>query len=75
MPLRKAVLLPADASLQLGACLGVPFLTAHRCLTLGESMPDRLDPGALAGKTGWSTAAPARSATRRSSWPSGPTRG
>jgi NADPH2:quinone reductase len=29
----------------------VPFLTAHRCLTLGESMPDRLDPGALAGKT------------------------
>jgi NADPH2:quinone reductase len=45
------VLLPANASLELGACLGVPFLTAHRCLTLGESMPDRLDQGALTGKT------------------------
>jgi NADPH2:quinone reductase len=51
VPQRQAVLLPAGASLELGAALGVPFLTAHRCLTLGESMPDRLDPGALAGKT------------------------
>ena len=51
VPQRQAVLLPARASLQLGAALGVPFLTAHRCLTLGESMPDRLDPGALEGKT------------------------
>jgi NADPH2:quinone reductase len=51
VPLRQAVLLPANASLQLGAALGVPFLTAHRCLTLGEAMPDRLGPGALAGRT------------------------
>jgi NADPH:quinone reductase len=51
VPQRQAVLLPAGASLDLGACLGVPFLTAHRCLTLGETMPDRLDPGALSGKT------------------------
>jgi NADPH2:quinone reductase len=51
VPQRKAVLLPANASLPLGACLGVPFLTAHRCLTVGESMPDRLDQGALTGKT------------------------
>ena len=51
VPQRQAVLLPANASLDLGACLGVPFLTAHRCLTVGEAMPDRLDPGALAGKT------------------------
>ena len=51
VPQRQAVLLPAGASLQLAAALGVPFLTAHRCLTLGESMPDRLDPGALQGKT------------------------
>ena len=51
VPQRRAVLLPANASLQLGACLGVPFLTAHRCLTLGESMPDRLDQGALTGRT------------------------
>jgi NADPH2:quinone reductase len=51
VPQRQAVLLPAGASFDLGACLGVPFLTAHRCLTVGEAMPDRLDPGALAGKT------------------------
>jgi NADPH2:quinone reductase len=51
VPQRQAVLLPAGASLQLAAALGVPFLTAHRCLTLGESMPDRLDPGALEGRT------------------------
>ena len=51
VPQRQAVLLPAGASLQLGAALGVPFLTAHRCLTLGETMPDRLDPGALEGRT------------------------
>jgi len=51
VPARQAVLLPAEASYELGAALGIPFLTAHRCLTLGESMPDRLDPGALAGRT------------------------
>ena len=34
---------------ELGAALGIPFLTAHRCLTLGESVPDRLAPGALTG--------------------------
>lgn len=51
VPQHQAVLLPANASLELGGALGIPFLTAHRCLTLGESMPDRLDPGALAGRT------------------------
>lgn len=51
VPLRQAVLLPAGASLELGAALGIPFLTAHRALTVGESMPDRLGPGALAGRT------------------------
>jgi NADPH2:quinone reductase len=51
VPQRQAVLLPAGASLELAAALGVPFLTAHRCLTVGESMPDRLDPGALEGRT------------------------
>jgi NADPH2:quinone reductase len=40
-----------DASFDLGASLGVPFLTAHRCLTVGESMPERLGPGALADRT------------------------
>ncbi|RBY86791.1 NADPH:quinone reductase [Blastococcus sp. TF02A-26] len=51
VPLRQAVLLGPDASFELGAALGIPFLTAHRCLTLGESVPDRLGPGALTGRT------------------------
>jgi NADPH2:quinone reductase len=51
VPARQAVPLDPDASYELGAALGVPFLTAHRCLTVGETMPDRLDPGALAGRT------------------------
>jgi NADPH2:quinone reductase len=51
VPARQAVLLPAGAAFELGASLGVPFLTAHRCLTVGEAMPDRLDPGALTGRT------------------------
>jgi NADPH:quinone reductase len=32
VPSRQAVPLPAGASAELGACLGVPALTAHRCL-------------------------------------------
>ncbi len=32
VPARQAVPLPAGASAELGACLGVPALTAHRCL-------------------------------------------
>jgi NADPH:quinone reductase len=51
VPQRQAVLLPAGASLELAAALPIPFLTAHRCLTLGETMPNRLDPGALTGRT------------------------
>lgn len=51
VPARQAVLLPAAVSYELGATLGIPFLTAHRCLTVGETMPDRLDPGALTGRT------------------------
>ena len=31
--------------------LGIPFLTAHRCLTVAESLPDRLGPGSLSGHT------------------------
>lgn len=50
VPAAQAVLLGA-APFELGAALGVPFVTAHRCLTLGELMPDRLGPGALTGKT------------------------
>ena len=46
VPVRQAVRLGA-ASFDLGAGLGIPFLTAHRCLTAGESMPDKLHAGAL----------------------------
>ena len=50
VPAKQAVLL-GPAGYELGAALGVPFVTAHRCLTVGESMPDRIDPGAFAGRT------------------------
>jgi NADPH:quinone reductase len=49
LPARQAVSLPDDASFELGACLGIPALTAHRCLTVAETGPDRLSPGSLAG--------------------------
>jgi NADPH:quinone reductase len=51
VPARRAATLDGDAPYELGAALGVPFLTAHRCLTVGELLPDRLDAGALAGHT------------------------
>ncbi|MEV4760548.1 NADPH:quinone reductase [Micromonospora sp. NPDC049559] len=47
VPSRQVVPL-GGASFDVGASLGIPFLTAHRCLTVGETMPDRLDEGALA---------------------------
>lgn len=50
VPVRQVVRLGA-ASFDLGASLGIPFLTAHRCLTVGENMPDRIDVGALTGRT------------------------
>ncbi|HEX3779829.1 MAG TPA: NADPH:quinone reductase [Pseudonocardiaceae bacterium] len=42
--------LPDDASFELGAALGVPFMTAHRALTLHQDGPRRLAPGVLAGQ-------------------------
>jgi NADPH2:quinone reductase len=51
VPARQTVLFGADPSFELGASLGIPFLTAHRCLTLAESLPDRLGPGTLNGRT------------------------
>lgn len=50
LPARQAVPLPDSASFELGASLGVPFLTAHRALTVAEEGPRRLAPGALAGR-------------------------
>ncbi|MCY1137210.1 NADPH:quinone reductase [Actinoplanes sp. Pm04-4] len=46
----RAVPLPDDVSFDVGASLGVPALTAHRALTVGEDGPSRLHPGALEGK-------------------------
>jgi NADPH2:quinone reductase len=51
VPARQTVLLGAEPSFELGAALGIPFLTAHRCLTVAESLPDRLGPGSLNGRT------------------------
>ena len=51
VPARHVVLLPDVASFDLGASLGVPFLTAHRCLTVTEDGPARLGPGTLQGRT------------------------
>jgi len=51
VPSRHVVPLPHGASFDLGASLGVPFLTAHRCLTVTEDGPTRLGPGTLEGRT------------------------
>ena len=51
LPSRHAVALPPHASFDTGASLGIPAMTAHRCLTVGEARPDRLGPGALSGRT------------------------
>jgi NADPH:quinone reductase len=51
LPARQAVPMHDDASFELGASLGIPALTAHRCLTLAPSGPRRLGPDALAGRT------------------------
>jgi NADPH2:quinone reductase len=49
VPARQAVPLPDDASFDAGASLGIPALTAHRCLTVSELGPTRLHPGSLNG--------------------------
>jgi NADPH2:quinone reductase len=50
VPAERAVRLPAAASYDVGASLGVPAMTAHRCLTVHEDGPRRLAPGALEGR-------------------------
>jgi NADPH2:quinone reductase len=51
VPVRRVVTLPDVGSFDLGAALGVPFITAHRCLTVTEDGPTRLGPGTLQGRT------------------------
>jgi NADPH2:quinone reductase len=50
LPQALVATLPDSASFDLGASLGVPFVTAHRCLTSNEGGPQRLCPGALTGR-------------------------
>ena len=50
LPADRVVRLPAGTSFEIGASLGVPAMTAHRALTVAEDGPERLHPGALAGK-------------------------
>jgi NADPH:quinone reductase len=47
VPAHHVVMLPDVASFDLGASLGVPFLTAHRCLTVTEDGPTHLGPGTM----------------------------
>jgi NADPH:quinone reductase len=51
LPERQVVPLPDEVSFDVGATLGIPALTAHRCLTVAELGPSRLAPGVLAGQT------------------------
>jgi NADPH2:quinone reductase len=50
IPGRQAVPLPDEASFDLGASLGIPALTAHRCLTVGTDGTDTIGPGSLDGR-------------------------
>jgi NADPH2:quinone reductase len=51
VPAHQVVTLPDTASFDLGASLGVPFMTAHRCLTVHEHGPTRLGPGTMQDRT------------------------
>jgi len=51
LPQHLAVPLPDTASFDTGATIGIPALTAHRCLTLHQAGPTRLSPSALTGRT------------------------
>jgi NADPH2:quinone reductase len=51
LPGQQAVALPDDVSFDVGASLGIPALTAHRCLTVSDAAPRQLGPGALTGRT------------------------
>jgi NADPH2:quinone reductase len=47
IPAERAFPLPAAASFELGASIGIPATTAHRALTVAEDGPARLHPTAL----------------------------
>lgn len=47
----KVAALPDGSAFDLGACLGVPAVTAHLALTSGTDIPSPLRAGALTGRT------------------------
>jgi NADPH2:quinone reductase len=51
VPAGNVVQLPDGVSMEVGASLGVPAITAHRALTVAGDGPSRLRPGALSGRT------------------------
>lgn len=51
VPASRVVRLPEGIGFDVGASLGVPAMTAHRALTIHESGPTRLSPGALDART------------------------
>jgi NADPH2:quinone reductase len=51
LPEHQAVRLPDGVSFDVGASLGIPALTAHRCLTVSELGPRSLAPGELEERT------------------------
>jgi NADPH2:quinone reductase len=51
VPVERVFPLPANASAELGASVGIPAVTAHRALTVSEDGPARLQPGSLGGRT------------------------
>ncbi|MBG0565149.1 NADPH:quinone reductase [Actinoplanes aureus] len=51
LPRHQVVRMNDDIPFEVGAALGIPALTAHRCLTVAADGPARLGPGALAGRT------------------------
>jgi len=51
LPVRQTVPLPDNASLELGASVPIPAITAHRALTANDGGPDRIAPGTLDGRT------------------------
>ncbi|WP_229076209.1 NADPH:quinone reductase [Actinoplanes sp. DH11] len=51
LPRAQVVRMNDDVPFEVGAALGIPALTAHRCLTVAADGPARLAPGALSGRT------------------------
>jgi len=51
VPAGRVFPLPAGASFELGASVGIPGVTAHRALSVIEDGPSRLGPGALDGRS------------------------